>query len=99
MYMVGHHVEAQNVDRKDPGQLLQPILDSVFAVIITLSTDGIFAEEPRTSDTSIDAVVDADFTIDHNLFTRVRRHADLRVLWAAFRLVRSQFAEVFGVDQ
>ena len=69
---VGAYVRASNLVKgvrthlHDTGQLFQPILDPIFAAIVTLSADTTSCTEPRTPNTSINTLVDtiSDIHID-----------------------------------
>ena len=64
---------------------LKPFTD--FTVFFCGQEEGRPHDVKRTSDPMMDTVTDADFILGHDLFSRMRGHLDLRLLWTAIRLI------------
>jgi hypothetical protein len=74
MEMVAHHGIATNLDREEPCSLSQPIENPLLTVTKVLSGILVDATEEGPSNTSSDAVINADLVIDDDLAAGVRRH-------------------------
>ena len=67
MDMIGHHGKRGDLHAKEPGEGLQAIADPVLAMLERLLREGIDAAEESPAHDPLDAVIDSDLILDHDL--------------------------------